>query len=107
MTRVSTKLEILIQESIDRHSQGERVQWDLGLFPGQNGAPVHYLYCTMPKALLGEWAIAGAFVNNGHTLNAADVDGMVIQLLEQLRASRSQDLKLHVTPEVGQIVQFP
>lgn len=93
ITRIIETIEMLIeQELFDQVLDGEEVNWDITILPGDNKAPFAFITMAMNGALLGTKVQVGVFAPNPAFLGATETKEIVKNLLEVLRQQRSQQL---------------
>lgn len=96
--RVSDVLGRLVEQGLRRHAPGERLLWEccplVAQRPGTPSPDVvsHVVTVWAKGALLGQWDSVSFTAQNAHNLDEAAIDGVVRDMVEELRRKRSADL---------------
>lgn len=115
-TRISDKLAKAFDAALDKHAGGDKVGWDVGILPANNGQLVHILTMVCPSPLLGQVIQISAVIPNGFEVTEDDCDNMVLNALEQIATQRSQILASTSGPAINggttydeqqNIIKFP
>lgn len=100
ITRIIETAEVHIErELFDQVLEGEDVNWDVTVLPGDQKAPFAFITMAMNGALLGTKVQVGVFVPNPAFVGATEAKDIVTSLLEVLRRQRSEQL-----PPQGQLI---
>ena len=103
---MTDKLKGFVSEALDKHTNGDVVDWDIGSGMQQNQL-FHFLTLVVPSPVLGETIMAGGIIGGANNIDAAKIDTMVSQALEQIRQARSQKLNQELAekaPESGGLI---
>lgn len=93
---MTDKLKEFVAEALDRHSQGDAVEWDIGSGMAPNNQLIHFLTLCVPSPVLNETIMAGGVIGGANSIDAEKIDAMVQQALEQIRTARSQKLNAEI-----------
>ncbi len=88
---MTDKLKGFVTEALDKYSQGDVVDWDIGSGMQENQL-FHVLTLVVPSPVLGESIMAGGMIGGAQNIDQEKLDQMVRQALEQIRMARSQKL---------------
>jgi|SRR5665213_889932 len=88
---MTDKLKGFVSEALDRYSQGDKVDWDIGSGM-QDNQLFHFLTLAVPSPVLGETIMAGGVIGGANNIDQDKIDQMVSTALEQIRAARSEKL---------------
>lgn len=104
-TRLTRLVEAWVEDAIVKHSNGDKITWDVAIVATEQGPGL--LFVTfMSGAILGTMIHSQAVIGNPAVITEADVDRMVSQMAEALRAERSKQLTQgQVAHANGQVVQ--
>lgn len=100
--QISARIAPWIDAAIEAHGQGEPVHWDCALVPQPAPASAGIMVAMwLPGAELGTHAMVMAIFQSPPTIDVALVDETVAGLLENLRASRSAELRRSLAAQNG------
>lgn len=94
VTRVTDRIAPWIAASLEKHSAGESVQWDMAVLPHpQNAQAVIVLHVFVPSPLIGSMVNVTAMIANPAGQTEDSIDDSMANILMNLREARSQALQ--------------
>lgn len=90
--RITDRLAKALDAALDQHAGGEELGWDIGMLPSPNGQLLHVFTVVCPSPILGQYMQLSAVIPNSYTVTDDDCDQLVLNLLGQIAAQRSQIL---------------
>lgn len=91
--RLTARIAEWIEAAIEKHGAGETFMWDVALAPSQQGAAVLIVVMT-PGAVLNTVIHTTSVIGSPSSATEADIDGIIPQMIEAVRAERSRALAI-------------